>query len=170
MTSQDWVGLLDADVLIAAHRNYYAPDLCPGFWDCMAHHIAMGQLLIIDRVFREISHPSELVEWMGRIPQHAHVSTSASPIVEAYSDVMDWVQSNSQFTQAAKGAFAGKADGWLVAYAMVAGVSVVTNEVFGPSVRREVKLPNVCRQFGVGYQDTYAMLRNLGAQFEWEPS
>ena len=169
MTSRDWIGLLDTDVLIAAHRNYYAPDLCPGFWDCIAHHTAKGRLLIIDRVFREVAHPAELVEWMRRVPQHAHVSTSTSPIVEAYSDVMDWVQSNSQFTQAAKGAFAAKADGWLVAYAMVSGTSVLTNEVFDPNVRREVKLPNVCRQFEVDYQDTYAMLRNLGAQFSWEP-
>ncbi len=27
---------------------------------------------------------------------------------------------------------------------------------------------NVCRQFGVRYQDTYAMLSDLNVQFEWK--
>lgn len=78
MTSQYRIGLLDADVLIAAHRNYYAPDLCPGFWDCVTYHLMAGRLLVIDRV------------------------------------------------------------------------------------------RDVCRHVGVNYQDTYAMLRNLGAHFDWE--
>ena len=82
---------------------------------------------------------------------------------------MDWVQDSSQFTQAAKDAFAGKADGWLVAYAMGGNTHVVvTNEVYDPNIRREVKLPNICKQFEVDYQDTYEMLRILGARFEWE--
>ena len=28
--------------------------------------------------------------------------------------------------------------------------------------------PNVCHQFGVRYQDTYAMLSDLDVQFEWK--
>ena len=165
MTSQ--IGLLDADVLIAAHRNYYAPDLCSGFWNCMTHHLSSGRLLIIDRVLSEIKYPPELVAWVKQASQSALVPTTAPNVVQAYATVMDWVQNNPQFTQAAKDAFARKADGWLVAYAMVNGVHVVTNEVFDPNIRRDVKIPNVCRHFRVNYQDTFEMLRDLRAHFDW---
>ena len=166
MTSQ--IGLLDADVLIAAHRNYYAPDLCSGFWNCITHHLTSERLLIIDRVLTEIKYPPELVAWVKQAPQSALVPTTAPNVVRAYSMVMDWVQNNPQFTQAAKNAFAGKADGWLVAYASANSLDVVTNEVFEPNVRKDVKLPNVCRQFKVDYQNTFEMLRNLRAHFDWK--
>ena len=169
MTSGNQVMLLDANVLIAAHRDYYAPDLCLGFWDCAAHHLAAGRLLVIDRVRDEISSPPDLVTWMGQVPKNAHISTSAAPVAQAYTSVMNWVQNNPQFTPAAKNAFAGKADGWLVAYAMVNAAQVVTNEVFDPNIRRDVKIPNVCRHFQVDYRNSYGMLRRLGAQFAWEP-
>ena len=169
MTSQNRTKLLDADVLIAAHRNYYAPDICPGFWDCINHHIASGRLLIIDRVLNEIKFPPELVAWVRGLPQHALASTSAPAVTDAYSAMMDWVQNNSQFKPTAKGDFAEKVDGWLVAYSTVNDTCVVTNEAFDLNVRKNVKLSKVCEQFGVNYQDTYAMLRWLEAHFNWEP-
>ena len=165
MTTQ--IGLLDADVLIAAHRKYYAPDFCSGFWNCITHHLSSGRLLIIERVLSEITYPPELVAWVGRVSQCALVPTTESRVVHAYAIIMDWVQNNPQFTQAAKDDFARKADGWLVAYAMVNGVNIVTNEVFDPNIRRDVKIPNVCRHFGVDYQDTFEMLRDLRAHFDW---
>ena len=160
--------LLDTDVLIAAYRNYYAPDLCQGFWDFVSHHFAGGQLVMIDRVRREIQSPNKLVKWVDEIPQHAHVATSASPVSDAYRRVMNWVVSSQQFTDAAKYKFARDADPWLIAYAMVHNVDVITNEVYDPNVRRAVKIPNVCRNFGVSYGDTYGMLRSLGAKFTWK--
>ena len=160
--------LIDTDVLIAAYQNYYAPDLCQGFWDFISHHFDVGQLFIIDRVRGEIKSPNELVKWVGQIPQHAHMSTSPEPVSDAYHRVMDWVVNNQQFTYAAKDKFARDADPWLIACAIVHNVDVVTNEVFDPNIKRAVKIPNVCDNFGVGYGDTYVMLRKLGAQFTWE--
>lgn len=169
MTSQNRIELLDADVLIAAHRNYYAPDLCPGFWDCLSHFLISGQLLIIDRVFAEIQHPQDLAAWVRQVTRGLLADTSASDIVQAFTQIVNWVQHNPQFTPVAKNAFAMKADGWLVAHAIVNGTIVVTNERFRPDIRNDVKLPNVCREFGVDYQDTYTLLRDLGASFSWEP-
>ena len=41
MTNHDQIRYLpDADVLIAAYRDRYPPDLFPGFWDCLSHHLA----------------------------------------------------------------------------------------------------------------------------------
>ena len=80
---------------------------------------------------------------------------------------MEWAVRSRQFTDAAKNEFARIADPWLEAYAMANDVDVVTNEVFDPSVKKRIKIPNACRHFGVECQDTYAMLRALDAQFDW---
>ncbi len=160
--------LLDTSVLITAYRDYYAPDICPGFWDCITHYLSTGRLLVIDRVRDEIKHPPGLVKWLKQLPQHAFVSTEAPRVGQTYGEIMDWVQEMPQFKESAKGVFASGADGWLVAYAMVNGMDVVTCEVFDHNDKKSVKLPNVCQQFAVDYLDTYAMLRDLGARFNWK--
>ena len=164
---QNAVLLLDSDVLITAYRDYYAPDYCPGFWSCLEHYLAVGRLLIIDPVRDEIDAPSELVQWVNRLPQHAFAPVDA-PMIQAYRTVAQWIQSNAQYTAAALDGFAKGADGWLVAYAMVHDATIISNEVSAPGSKNRVKIPDLCRQFGANdslkIQD---MLRELGASFEW---
>jgi hypothetical protein len=75
---------------------------------------------------------------------------------------MLWVQRNTRYFDRAKAKFATEADGWLVAYSMVHGSVVVTNEQPRPESRNRVLLPDVCEQFKVTYKDTFVMLRELG--------
>ncbi len=86
----------------------------------------------------------------------------------AFGEMMGWVQSNGRFLQPAKDEFARVADGWLVAYAKVHGLAVVTHEVYDPDVRKKVPIPNVCRQFDVPHKGTFSMLRSLGVSFGWK--
>lgn len=79
---------------------------------------------------------------------------------------MLWVQRNHQYFDRAKAKFATEADGWLVAYAKVHGVTVVTNEQPRPESRNRVLLPDVCAQFDVPYKDTFLMLRELSLRFD----
>lgn len=81
--------------------------------------------------------------------------------------MMTWVQSHDSFRQGAKEEFARVADGWLVAYAQVHGLIVVTHEVFDPNIKKKVPIPNVCRQFDVPWLDTFSMLRSLEVRFDW---
>ena len=159
--------LPDTNVLVAAHRNYYAPDLCPGFWDCLSHHFGGGRLLIIDRVYDEIVSPVELVEWVEQATNYSFPTSATQSVADAYRRLIDWVYGNPQFTDAARVEFAGSADGWLAAYAMANGAVVVTNEVSAPEARRKVPLPNLCRRFDIQCINTFEMLRELGAQFAW---
>ena len=84
----------------------------------------------------------------------------------AFADVMLWVQRNPQYFDRAKAKFATEADGWLVAYSMVHGTVVVTNEQPRPESRNRVLLPDVCKKFNVKYKDTFLMLRELALQFD----
>ena len=43
----------------------------------------------------------------------------------------------------------------------------MTNEQSAPESRREIKLPDVCNQFGVKHENTFAMLRALNVSFDW---
>lgn len=78
---------------------------------------------------------------------------------------MNWVFSQRQFTDAAKAEFASVADGWVIAYAAVNGLIVVTHEQYAPEAKRKVPMPNVCVEFDVAYVDTFSMLRDLGEKF-----
>ena len=161
--------LPDADVLIASYRDRYPPDLFPGFWDCLSHHLATGDMLIIDRVSDEILFPVGLVQWVEQASNGYFPTTADQSIVDAYRQLMDWVQENPQFTPAARADFASGADGWLAAYAMVHGAVVVTNEVSAPDARRKVPLPDLCDQFKIHKINTITMLRRIAANFAWHP-
>ena len=85
----------------------------------------------------------------------------------AYTDIMMWVQRHPRYFDYARAKFATGGDGWLVAYARVQDAVVVTNEQSAPESRREIKLPDVCNQFGVKHENTFAMLRTLNVSFDW---
>ena len=149
-----------------AYRDYYAPDFCPAFWDCIPQYFHAGLLISIDRVFAEIKNPGDLVQWANNAPNGLFTFSGEQPVINAYGKIMNWVQNNSQFKQAGKSRFAAGADGWLIAYAHVHAAVVVTQEVLAPDVQQRVPIPNVCRQFNVSYLNTFDMLRQLGVRFD----
>ena len=161
----------DTNVFITAHRSYYPLNLCPGFWNCLIHHLHSGRILSIDRVRDElIGYGDELSNWVQNAPPEMFVPSSEAPVIGAYQEVMSWVNCRVQFSTQANYEFSQGADGWLVAYAMSHNVILVTLEVSQPNVRRRVPIPNVCDQFGVTPMDTFEMLDDLGVRFDWHPS
>lgn len=168
--STEPIYIVDSDVLITAKNRYYAFDICPGFWDSIIREHEAGRLRSIDRVRQELLNWSEeeLVRWIkDKLPANFFLDTSETDVVSAFGEVMLWVQQKEQYTDAAKASFATKADGWLVAYAMVHGVKLATNELSRPDSRSDVKLGDACLQFGVKYEDTFEMLRALQVRFQF---
>jgi hypothetical protein len=166
--------ILDSDVFITAKNTYYAFDICPGFWDSLIHHHSAGNVCSIDRVRSELlagRRTEDLVRWVqGGLPATFFAATDTEEAADAYGQVMLWVQRNAQFFDQAKAKFATEADGWLVAYAVVHGVSVITNEQPRPQSRNRILLPDVCAQFNVTYKDTFSLLNELAVRFEWAGS
>ena len=101
------------------------------------------------------------------IPNSFFIQVDTDVVSRAYTDIMMWARRYPRYFNVAKTKFATGADGWLVAYARVHGSTVVTNEQSVPESRREVKLPDVCDQFGVRHDNMFAMLRALKVQFDW---
>jgi len=169
--SMDRPYLLDSDVFIAAKNSYYAFAICPGFWDSLIHHQGLGNVCSIDRVKSELlagRKTEDLVQWVkNEVPSAFFMETGEQAVANSFGQVMLWVQRNPQYFNQAKAKFATEADGWLVAYAMVHGMTVVTNEQPRPKSRNRILLPDVCSQFNVTYRDTFAMLHELAVRYEW---
>jgi len=157
--------VLDANVFIQAKNQYYAFDLVPGFWNSLIRHAADGTIGSIDRVKQELVRGKDrLADWAASHFSHAFSSTDEAGVIDAYRQVMSWVQHQAQFSDAAKADFASGADGWLVAYAIAKGHVVVTHEQLAPEAERNVPIPNVCKALNVRSVDTFAMLRELKVQ------
>jgi predicted nucleic acid-binding protein len=164
--TSDPVYLLDTNVFIEAARRYYAFDLAPRFWESLLQHSENGRVLSVDRVRQELERGNdELARWVKGHFRQAFASTDEAGVIQAFGEIMNWVQAQGQFTGAAKAEFANNADGWLVAYARVNRCVVVTHEVMAPDARRKVPIPNICHAFGVQNGDTFEMLRTLGVRF-----
>ena len=161
--------VIDSDVLITAKNSYYAFDLCPGFWKSLLASHQAGQVHSLDRNRMELLQGrdgDDLVEWVKEsVPGNFFLNTGQADVVTAYTDVMLWAQRNPQYYDNAKAQFATGADGWLAAYARVNGSVVVTLEEPRPDSRNQIKLPDVCIQFGVRYENVFSMLRALQVQY-----
>ena len=163
--------LVDSDVFITAKNLYYSFDICPGFRKSMVHHHRKGRVFSIDKVRSELlagPKAEDLVRWVrDEVPAGFFIPVDTGAVVRAYMDIMMWVQRHPGYFDQAKAKFAKGADGWLVAYARIHDTTIVTNEQSAPKSKREIKLPDVCDQFGVRRDNTFAMLRSLNVHFDW---
>ena len=161
---------LDANVFIQAHRAYYAFDIAPGYWDRLLHHQANGHLLSIDLVRDELLNggkADKLEEWVKKTaPRSLFASTRNVDVAQAYAGMMQWVQTHPKFKPEAKAEFAKVADGWLVAYAKVHGLTVVTLEKNNPEKSNKVLIPVLGAHFDVACIDTFELLRCLKVQLQ----
>lgn len=158
--------LLDSNVLIAAHRAYYAFDLCPGFWESVKTGHAAGKIFSTSRVLAELRRGADrIVDWVAaELPDEFFLDDSAANVIAEYAPMMQWVQSGN-YLPAAKTKFASDADGWLVAAAKAEDHILVTHEVVQSEARARIPMPNVCDHFGVPYCNTFEMLRALSCCF-----
>ena len=161
------VYVIDANILIQAHRLYYAFPICPGFWDFLLEQHQAGRIVSIDRVRAEIHDGDALHEWVkSEAPLSLFKTTEDPAVIAKFAKLVAGVQGNAEYLPAAKDEFARVADGWLVAYAQAnAGHVVVTMEERADGSKKRIPLPNVCLDQGVRYMDTYTMLKELGAKF-----
>ncbi len=100
-----------------------------------------------------------------KAPDTFFKGTSDKKVIDAYAETVNWVQRQPQFTPEAKAEYATVADGWVIAYAKVNGLVVVSHEEYAPDAKRKVPVPNVCIEFKVEYCNTFEMLRGLKEQF-----
>jgi len=158
--------LLDANPFIEAKNRYYGFDICPGFWTSIVELHEAKRVFSIDRIQTELrGQDDDLMDWANAAPDTLFKKTEDPEVIDTFQRMLNWVYTQDQFTDAAKAEFASVADGWVIAYAAVNGLLVVTHEEFAPDAKRKVPMPNVCLEFNVEYVNLFDMLRELKVSF-----
>lgn len=162
--------LLDSNVFIQAHRMHYPFDVVPGFWEKLIDLADRGLIISIDKVRKEIiykpSDPDVLGEWCLNSLQNDFFASSEDCVGE-YGEIVNWVNSNSQYDQSAKDEFMATdlADSWLIAYAKRYDCILVTYEISAPGSKKKIKIPDPCRHFGISCITPIEMFRELKENF-----
>lgn len=152
---------LDADVLIQAANDAYQFDVAPGFWEFLEEQIANEQFCMPKEVERELSaRDDDVYRWVRQQPDGFIVDQDAA-VQTTYRGIADYVN-NGPFGPGHKRGFLRKADGWLIAHAQVVGGVVVTRETRAGG--DQVKIPNVCDQFGVQVINQGELLRRFNVR------
>ena len=159
--------VLDSNPFIEAKNRYYGFELCPGFWKGLILQHNNDRVYSIDRVLDELTDAGdELSDWAKEdAPKTFFKKTQDRAVIEMFQRMTTWVNAQPQFSPAARMEFASVADGWVMAYAKVNKLSVVTHEEFASQAQKKVPMPNVCLEFDIEYVNTFDMLKDLNVKF-----
>lgn len=151
--------LLDANVLIRAHEDYYPVDRVPQFWDWLLAEAIAGHVRMPFEIYDEIASANGLLkDWItDRTVREAMVL-----VEEVDSAIFNRVLQTAYGPDPTDAELeeAGR-DPFLVTYGlMVPGRTVVTKEVSRPSKRRgRRKVPDACNDVGVSWVTDFAFFR-----------
>jgi hypothetical protein len=154
--------LLDANVVINAHRDYYPLDRVPEFWRWLRAMAERGVMCVPFEVWEEIAEgEDDLARWLRTdeikaallLDEDAEVALVQRVIGEGYAPDLTDTQVQSL----------GR-DPFLIAHALAAPAehAIVSLERSRPSATRQNrKVPDVGRYFGIEVIDTFELLRRL---------
>lgn len=160
--------LLDANVFIQAARNYYAPDIAPGFWDWLLEQHDRGAIASIAQVKTELTagRPGDfLSEWVQAAPESFWLQPllSAQP---SFQSLRNWATNPDRpFRGLAVTEFFDAADSYLVAAAHANGHDLVTFELSRPASKKQIFIPDACLALGVKFSNPFQVYRELGLSF-----
>jgi len=161
--------VLDTNVFIEAARRYYAFDIAQPFWNGLLNFAQGRRIISIDKVYNEIMEgKDELTNWAKNKFHNYFDKTNTTEVLNKYAAIIQWADSQFQYTQSAKDEFykENNADTWVIAYAYTKQYTIVTHEVYNQNIRIKIPIPNVCKSFNISYTNTFEMLRNLNFQFQ----
>ena len=158
--------LLDSNVFITAKNTYYGLDLVPAFWSWLETQAQSGEIMSTDLVYQELKNGNDdLAQWVKeRRELIFQVESSSATVATHVATLGNWAQS-AGYRQHVIQDFMDCADPFIVGVAAEFGYTVVTQETPAGSKRKKVKIPDACSHLGVRYEDTFEMMRNLGARF-----
>ena len=147
---------IDTSGLLDGRRRYYPPSVFPGLWEDIEDLIQTGGLLSPEEVFHDLEKQDDAVHgWvktqMGLfVPLDHDIQVATAEIMAVFDE---WVPADRS---------RNVADPFVVAIARVRGCPVVSGEHFSDSpFPSRVKIPNVCRHFGLRHMSFLEMISDL---------
>lgn len=165
--------LLDANVLITAHNDYYPINRVPEFWDWLLHQAQEGHVKMPLEMYEEIKdgtgdpEKDRLLGWVkdGQVkdalvlPEEVRMEDVQHVLAQGYAPDLNDIELER----------IGR-DPFLIAYALLAPAErcVVSNEVSAPGKQRaNRKIPDVCRALGATTCNTFALVKALDFSTGW---
>jgi len=169
MSSIAQIYCLDANVLIEAWQKYYAPELCPDYWDVLDELGKQGRIFIPEEVRNEIVVPdySEKIEdglskWLKSSSIPIHKPTEE--VIGCWKKILQTNPLHQQLVDNVKSK--SLADPWVISHAMNMKATVVTKENLETALNaKRIKIPNVCENMSVRWIDDFAFVKELGLKF-----
>lgn len=122
MSTQHKKYCLDANVLIQAWRNYYAPKFCITYWEVLNELGAEGRIFLPQMVYEEITRTDDdLTNWLknSKIPEYK----IDGPVTECLKKIYATNPAHKNLVDNTKNR--SLADPWLIAHALNQGAIVV---------------------------------------------
>jgi predicted nucleic acid-binding protein len=147
--SLDTSGILDAWV------RYYPPDVFPTIWSQMDVSAKNGEIFVIEEVVRELEKKDDGIHgWIKEretiiVPIDDEVQKHVVQIMSKYSRLVDTKKNRSV------------GDPWVVALALVRGLTVVTGEKASGNLAKP-KIPDVCKDLGLSCLEMVDFFRKQG--------
>jgi hypothetical protein len=133
----------DTSALINGRRDIFRPPMFEPIWDAIAQMIAVGQVLAVDEVKRELKRKDDDVSAWAQSNRRLFVPL-APDIQQATKEVL----ATCPRLVAQHGANRNSADPFVVGLALARGGTVVTQETPGNSDKRP-RIPDACKAVGV---------------------
>jgi hypothetical protein len=159
--------LLDANMLITAHRTWYALNRVPEFWRWILHHAEAGSVKMPPEIYAEVEGGTdELAVWMKdadhkkvlRLAEEADLA-KVQTVLGRYGDSL----SEADLIKIGQ-------DPFLIAAALgTADRCVVTAEVSRPAKQgANRKVPDICKDCDVTWQSPVDFINELDFKTSWE--
>jgi len=165
------VYLMDANSFMEPFNSYYSLEYVPGFWNALIREHQKGNIFTISAIRNEILRREDVLkQWFESDLPKTFICDENEQTQKIYKSIISWAQNHPVFSPVNKRKFADGADGLLVAYAKVHGMVVVTQEKEVGIESKQIKIPNVCKQFDVPYMNVVEMLQALNVRLILEGS
>lgn len=167
------VYLMDANSFIAPFRNYYAMGHFPSYWAWLADIIKNpdSRVNVPKVVYNElISGGDHLSQWPRQNLQEFAYGVDDDGIWQRFGEIINYVHESGCYRGAGMVNWdqQGKADPLLIAIASVKGWQLVTFEQPSGNIsarnptKKEPKIPDVAKKFGVACVNLYDVEKTFG--------
>jgi predicted nucleic acid-binding protein len=170
MSSMARIYCLDANVLIEAWQKYYAPEICPDYWEILNTLGSQGIIFLPEEVKNEIvvaddkeKTEDDLSKWLKRSTIPIHKPTAQ--VIKCWQNILQANPLHQLLVDSARGR--SLADPWVISHALSKNATVVTKEnpITSMNAKKPVTIPNVCDNMGIRWINDFTFIKELGLIF-----
>ena len=113
------------------------------FWEKLESSLKEGRWVLLDVVFKEVTHAGPLKEWCKKQKQVGLVTDISD------NDKLSAIEINNNYPMIDQATFNSSGDPYIIAYALNNKVSVFTREIHKTPIEVLHKIPDVCKILNV---------------------